>query len=257
MTLSTTVDSTYTNRSAGDAQHQQDHDVIHAAINALNDAYAAAQAQGFAGSKQAWLDQIQKLSGIEAGADVTDATNVAAAGAVMESDTTTAAMSFVIDEDTMVSNLATKVPTQQSVKAYVDAQVGSVGGSSHSLLTGFAYSGNGSSSGVMRRFMYLSSGATGSTTGAIVMTRPGSILGISVAGDTARTAGTATFEVYKNGVGTGLTVTIDGTNTQYHYAAQASGTDTFIAGDRLNVQFTLASLSPTIGFEVAIGVELS
>ena len=61
-----------------------------------------------------------KLTGIEALADVTDATNVAAAGAVMEGDTTTALMSFVIDEDNMASNLDTKVPTQQSVKAYVD-----------------------------------------------------------------------------------------------------------------------------------------
>lgn len=63
-----------------------------------------------------------KLDGIEAAADVTDATNVAAAGAVMESDTTTAAMSFVVDEDNMASDLATKVPTQQSVKAYADTK---------------------------------------------------------------------------------------------------------------------------------------
>ena len=65
-----------------------------------------------------------KLDGIEAGADVTDATNVEAAGAVMESDTTTANMSFVVDEDNMASDSDTKVPTQQSVKAYVDAQIG-------------------------------------------------------------------------------------------------------------------------------------
>lgn len=65
-----------------------------------------------------------KLDGIEAGADVTDAANVAAAGAVMEADTSTAAMSFVVDEDNMASNSATKVPTQQSVKAYVDALSG-------------------------------------------------------------------------------------------------------------------------------------
>ena len=65
-----------------------------------------------------------KLDGIEALADVTDATNVAAAGAVMEADTSTASMSFVIDEDDMSSDSATKVPTQQSVKAYVDAQAG-------------------------------------------------------------------------------------------------------------------------------------
>lgn len=72
--------------------------------------------------------ELTKLGGIEALADVTDAVNVEAAGAVMESDTTTAAMTFVIDEDSMASNLATKVPTQQSVKAYVDAQIGGIGG---------------------------------------------------------------------------------------------------------------------------------
>lgn len=65
-----------------------------------------------------------KLSGIESGADVTDATNVDAAGAVMNSDTSTASMNFVVDEDAMTSNSATKVPTQQSVKAYVDANSG-------------------------------------------------------------------------------------------------------------------------------------
>jgi len=69
-----------------------------------------------------------KLAGIEALADVTDATNVDAAGAVMNSDTSTAAMQFVIDEDAMTSNSATKVPTQQSVKAYVDAEISGVGG---------------------------------------------------------------------------------------------------------------------------------
>lgn len=64
-----------------------------------------------------------KLAGIETAADVTDAANVDAAGAVMNTDTTTAGMSFVVDEDDMVSNLSTKVPTQQSVKAYTDAKV--------------------------------------------------------------------------------------------------------------------------------------
>ena len=48
----------------------------------------------------------------------------ALAVAVLETDTSTASMQFVIDEDSMASNLATKVPTQQSVKAYVDAEVG-------------------------------------------------------------------------------------------------------------------------------------
>jgi len=63
---------------------------------------------------------VRTILNVEDGADVTDATNVDAAGAVMNSDTTTAAMNFVVDEDTMSSNSSTKVPTQQSVKAYVD-----------------------------------------------------------------------------------------------------------------------------------------
>lgn len=42
------------------------------------------------------------------------------AGAVMNDDTSTAEMAFVVDEDNMSSNSATKIPTQQSVKAYVD-----------------------------------------------------------------------------------------------------------------------------------------
>jgi hypothetical protein len=69
-----------------------------------------------------------KLSGIETAADVTDATNVAAAGAVMEADTSTASMAFVIDEDSFATNSATKVPTQQSAKAYVDAVKGGAKG---------------------------------------------------------------------------------------------------------------------------------
>lgn len=66
---------------------------------------------------------LSKLNGIEAGADVVSAASVNAAGAVMNSDTSTIDMSFVIDEDTMVSDLDTKVPTQQSVKAYVDNEI--------------------------------------------------------------------------------------------------------------------------------------
>jgi microcystin-dependent protein len=62
-----------------------------------------------------------KLSGIETAADVTTTAKVDAAGAVMNSDTSTAGMSFVVDQDDMSSNTDTKVPTQQSVKAYVDA----------------------------------------------------------------------------------------------------------------------------------------
>ena len=48
------------------------------------------------------------------------------AGTIITSaQTSTAAYSFVVDEDNLASDLATKVPTQQSVKAYVDAQIAS------------------------------------------------------------------------------------------------------------------------------------
>ena len=60
MVLSVNNDSTYADSATDPSQklHQQDHDAIHEAINALNAAYDADVAAGFAGSKQAWLEQI-------------------------------------------------------------------------------------------------------------------------------------------------------------------------------------------------------
>ena len=72
----------------------------------------------------------------------------------------------------------------------------------------------------------------------VVVDRAGSIIGVSVASAEARSAGTLTVEVYKNGVATGLTAVIDGTNTQYGYGTQAVGSDTFTARDRLDVRVT-------------------
>lgn len=74
-----------------------------------------------------------KLTNIEAGAEVTSTAKVDAAGAVMNSDASTASMSFVVDEDNMTSNSDTKVPTQQSTKAYVDTQVATKQNSSTAL----------------------------------------------------------------------------------------------------------------------------
>lgn len=62
-----------------------------------------------------------KLDGIETAADVTDSANVDAAGATMNADTSLAGNGYFLDEDNMASDSATKVPSQQSVKAYVDA----------------------------------------------------------------------------------------------------------------------------------------
>ncbi len=55
-------------------------------------------------------------------------------------------MDFVIDEDNMVSDLATKVPTQQSVKAYVDAEIAGAISSEMSYKGAYDASANPSSS---------------------------------------------------------------------------------------------------------------
>jgi hypothetical protein len=68
--------------------------------------------------------EVLTMISVTAGATPTNTANVDAAGAVMNTDTSTTAMQFVIDEDSFATDSATKVPTQQSVKAYVDANAG-------------------------------------------------------------------------------------------------------------------------------------
>ena len=85
-------------------------------INSGSDSERAITPAGLA------LSDLQvKVNGIETNADVTDATNVNAAGATMNTDTDVSGNSWVLDEDNMSSDSNTKVPTQQSVKAYIDA----------------------------------------------------------------------------------------------------------------------------------------
>lgn len=84
------------------------------------------------------IDQLvdPKLTGIEALADVTDATNVAAAGATMDSDSSLAGNSYFLDEDNMASDSNTKVASQQSVKSYVDTEIASA------VTNGMTYKGS-------------------------------------------------------------------------------------------------------------------
>jgi len=95
-------------------------------VNAFADTYfISATAPGAPTAGDLWYDTSASSIRVYNGStwstiDAVDATSVNAAGAVMNTDTTTAAMSFVVDEDTFASNSDTKVPTQQSVKAYVD-----------------------------------------------------------------------------------------------------------------------------------------
>jgi hypothetical protein len=90
----------------------------------------------------------------------------------------------------------------------------------------------------------------------IVAACPGSIVGVAAYLEAARTAGTLTFEVYKNGVATGLTAVIDGTNPQSTFGTQAPNVDTFAAGDLLDVRWTTAGFAPITNphFETTIDV---
>lgn len=72
--------------------------------------------------------QVRTLLNVEDGADVTDATNVNAAGATMNADTTLVGNAWFLDDDTMAANDATKTVSQQSLVAYVTSQIGAVAG---------------------------------------------------------------------------------------------------------------------------------
>ena len=68
--------------------------------------------------------------------------------------------------------------------------------------------------------------------------RGGSVTGIVVYSNAARLAGTLTVDVTINGVVTGLTAVIDGTNTTVKATTQAQGLDKFTAGQRIGVKIT-------------------
>lgn len=65
----------------------------------------------------------------------------------------------------------------------------------------------------------------------------GSVIGVAVKSNAARTAGNAEVNCQKNGVDIGLDATLDGTNTIFDTTTQAAGLDTFVAGDEFG--FTL------------------
>ena len=70
------------------------------------------------------------------------------------------------------------------------------------------------------------------------------VVGISVAGDTPRTAGTLTVDATIDGTVTGLQAALDATNTQYHYASQTFDTDVGTAGSRVGCKITTSSWTP-------------
>ena len=79
------------------------------------------------------------------------------------------------------------------------------------------------------------------STSKMIMQKSGHITGICVKTNDPRTAGTLTVEVYKSGAGTGLTAVLDGANTTFKKTTQALGSDTFVAGDDLDVRITTSA----------------
>lgn len=93
----------------------------------------------------------------------------------------------------------------------------------------------------------------------IPMVTAGSVVGIVVYSNAARSAGTLTVDVTINGTATGCQAVLDGTNTQTDTGTQAVGTDTFTAGQRIGVKITTdGSWSPTTAdIDVAVLVSLT
>lgn len=68
--------------------------------------------------------------------------------------------------------------------------------------------------------------------------KAGSIIGIAVYSNEARTAGTLTVDATIDGSVTGLQAVLDVTNTQTHTATQARAADAFTAGQRIGIKIT-------------------
>ncbi len=86
---------------------------------------------------------------------------------------------------------------------------------------------------------------TGAAQNAFIPVRAGSITGVCVWSNAARTGGTLTVEVYKNGSATGLQAILNASYTTFKATLQDPNIDTFVAGDRLDVRIVTSSWTPT------------
>lgn len=98
--------------------------------------------------------------------------------------------------------------------------------------------------------------ANGADVDEVYFPRAGSITGVWVHTNDPRTAGTLTVEVYKNGVATGLTAVLDGTNTTFKATTQAAALDTFVAGDQLDIRFSTDAGWTPIAADIRAGLEV-
>lgn len=89
------------------------------------------------------------------------------------------------------------------------------------------------------------------------MVRAGSVTGIVVFSNAARSGGTLTVDATINGTVTGLTAVLDATNTTVKASTQAVAADAFVAGDRIGVKITTdAGWLPTTA-DITVVVEIS
>lgn len=120
----------------------------------------------------------------------------------------------------------------------------SFGGGYRQTIDGWYY--ENAAANLNNQVMTRLSGTTNNATGWIAP-RAGSVTGIAIHSNAARTGGTLTAKVFKNGAQLGtLTAVLDGINTTFKTAAQAKDTDTFAAGDILDIRIqTDAGWAPT------------
>lgn len=113
-----------------------------------------------------------------------------------------------------------------------------------------------SQSGV-EMIVYGASGALGAGSRLRVpMVRPGSVTGIVVRSNEARTAGSLTVEPTINGTATGLSAVLDATNTTVHTATQAAGRDTYPAGGEVGVKITTTGDWAPTSADIQVTVEV-
>lgn len=156
----------------------------------------------------------------------------------------------VVDEDDMASDDDTLLPTQQSVKAYVDAEVAK--GKRQYIESTLA----GTISAAGSSYLRIGYQIGGSTIG-YPMIRDGSVTGIvGFAQITSYVStGTVTFEVRVNDtlvLSCNVSVTADGIANATP-VTQAAGVDTFSAGDKIQTRVTTTGsfvTRPLMAFEI-------
>jgi hypothetical protein len=115
-------------------------------------------------------------------------------------------------------------------------------GNDRLFIDGFYYDNfPATSGGTLLRF----GGDSNHTPTAWIAPRAGSIIGVSVKSNEARSGGVMNITVYKNGSPMNLSAALNGSNTTFHEATQAQSVDTFVAGDVIELHISTLDWSPT------------